>query len=144
MRMCGCELAFFLAWFQKGVNNGASSSQMSVQTVSGEGSKRNSATLKPPLSAAGRRNSIPLLHSGTKFRHGLLQLMIQSIDPLHDGRVDEKATQVGLIRLLNWVNININRIKKYCLLGHLVTCNSVPQGFVGCGQDRRNFHCGSQ
>lgn len=60
---------------------------MSVQTVSGEGdSKRGSASLKPPLSAHGRRNSIPLLHSGTKFRHGLLQLMIQSIDPLHDGQ----------------------------------------------------------
>ena len=58
---------------------------MSVQTVSGEDSKRNSGNLKPPLSAHGRRNSIPLLHSGTKFRHGLLQLMIQSIDPLHDG-----------------------------------------------------------
>ncbi|XP_035709634.1 sodium/potassium/calcium exchanger Nckx30C isoform X2 [Folsomia candida] len=86
---------------QLGVNNGASSSQMSVQTVSGEGdSKRGSASLKPPLSAHGRRNSIPLLHSGTKFRHGLLQLMIQSIDPLHDGRVDEKATQLHAIASL--------------------------------------------
>ena len=26
-----------------------------------------------------------MLHSGTHFRHGLLQLMIHTIDPLHDG-----------------------------------------------------------
>ena len=29
---------------------------------------------------------IPVLHSGSHFRHGLLQLMIHTIDPLHDGR----------------------------------------------------------
>ena len=28
---------------------------------------------------------IPVLHSGSHFRHGLLQLMIHTIDPLHDG-----------------------------------------------------------
>ncbi|GIX96032.1 hypothetical protein CDAR_6931 [Caerostris darwini] len=33
-----------------------------------------------------RRASTPILHAGSKFRHGLLQLMIHSIDPLHDGR----------------------------------------------------------
>lgn len=71
---------------QKG-SDGGSSSQASVQTVSGNESQR-SGSLKPPHSAqGGRRNSIPLLHSGTKFRHGLLQLMIQSIDPLHDGKL---------------------------------------------------------
>jgi len=71
----------------------------SVQTVSG--SDAGSASLRPPpLATGGRRNSIPLLHSGTKFRHGLLQLMIQSIDPLHEGRVDEKATQLHAIASL--------------------------------------------
>ncbi|XP_026279156.2 sodium/potassium/calcium exchanger Nckx30C isoform X3 [Frankliniella occidentalis] len=37
---------------------------------------------------------------GTKFRHGLLQLMIHTIDPLHDGKVDEKATQLHAIASL--------------------------------------------
>jgi hypothetical protein len=38
-------------------------------------------------SEGGRRNqsSIPVLHSGSHFRHGLLQLMIHTIDPLNDG-----------------------------------------------------------
>ncbi|XP_014258502.1 sodium/potassium/calcium exchanger Nckx30C isoform X2 [Cimex lectularius] len=35
-----------------------------------------------------------------KFRHGLLQLMIHTIDPLHDGKVDEKATQLHAIASL--------------------------------------------
>ncbi|CAG7831569.1 unnamed protein product, partial [Allacma fusca] len=82
-------------------SDGGSSSHASVQTVSGNESQRGSASLKPPANGPGaRRNSIPLLHSGTKFRHGLLQLMIQSIDPLHDGRVDEKATQLHAIASL--------------------------------------------
>ncbi|XP_068246149.1 sodium/potassium/calcium exchanger Nckx30C-like isoform X2 [Palaemon carinicauda] len=55
-----------------------------------------------PQPAAGgeRRASAPVLHSGTKFRHGLLQLMIHTIDPLHDGKVDEKATQLHAIASL--------------------------------------------
>ncbi|XP_064111022.1 sodium/potassium/calcium exchanger Nckx30C-like isoform X6 [Macrobrachium nipponense] len=61
-----------------------------------------------PQPAAGgeRRQSAPVLHSGTKFRHGLLQLMIHTIDPLHDGleeepgKVDEKATQLHAIASL--------------------------------------------
>ncbi|XP_043479359.1 sodium/potassium/calcium exchanger Nckx30C isoform X4 [Leptopilina heterotoma] len=44
-------------------------------------------------------------HSHAKFRHGLLQLMIHTIDPLHDGqsragKVDEKATQLHAIASL--------------------------------------------
>ncbi|XP_020294458.1 sodium/potassium/calcium exchanger Nckx30C [Pseudomyrmex gracilis] len=43
--------------------------------------------------------------SHAKFRHGLLQLMIHTIDPLHDGQsragqVDEKATQLHAIASL--------------------------------------------
>jgi len=43
---------------------------------------------------------IPVLHAGSHFRHGLLQLMIHTIDPLHDGKVDEKATQLHAIASL--------------------------------------------
>lgn len=32
-----------------------------------------------------RTTGIPVLHAGSHFRHGLLQLMIHTIDPLHDG-----------------------------------------------------------
>ncbi|XP_011496157.1 PREDICTED: sodium/potassium/calcium exchanger Nckx30C [Ceratosolen solmsi marchali] len=38
--------------------------------------------------------------SQAKFRHGLLQLMIHTIDPLHDGKIDEKATQLHAIASL--------------------------------------------
>ncbi|KAF8791916.1 Sodium/potassium/calcium exchanger 2 like protein [Argiope bruennichi] len=47
-----------------------------------------------------RRASTPILHAGSKFRHGLLQLMIHSIDPLHDGKLDEKASQLHAIASL--------------------------------------------
>nr|XP_045620821.1 sodium/potassium/calcium exchanger Nckx30C-like [Procambarus clarkii] len=59
-----------------------------------------------PAQRGERRPSAPVLHSGTKFRHGLLQLMIHTIDPLHDGleeepgKVDEKATQLHAIASL--------------------------------------------
>ena len=32
------------------------------------------------------KSGIPVLHAGSHFRHGLLQLMIHTIDPLHDGK----------------------------------------------------------
>nr|XP_012151703.1 PREDICTED: sodium/potassium/calcium exchanger Nckx30C isoform X2 [Megachile rotundata] len=38
--------------------------------------------------------------SHAKFRHGLLQLMMLTLDPLHDGKVDEKATQLHAIASL--------------------------------------------
>ncbi|XP_067143582.1 sodium/potassium/calcium exchanger Nckx30C-like [Centruroides vittatus] len=47
-----------------------------------------------------RRMSTPLLHGGSKFRHGLLQLMIHSIDPLHEGKLDDKASQLHAIASL--------------------------------------------
>jgi len=54
------------------------------------------------VNEGGHRPStgIPVLHSGSHFRHGLLQLMIHTIDPLHDGKVDEKATQLHAIASL--------------------------------------------
>ncbi|XP_063598787.1 sodium/potassium/calcium exchanger Nckx30C-like isoform X2 [Penaeus indicus] len=60
----------------------------------------NHAAGPQPAQSGGRRPSAPVLHSGTKFRHGLLQLMIHTIDPLHDGKVDEKATQLHAIASL--------------------------------------------
>ncbi|GFS90093.1 hypothetical protein NPIL_319501 [Nephila pilipes] len=41
-----------------------------------------------------RKMSTPMLHAGSKFRSGLLQLMIHTIDPMHDGKLDEKANQL--------------------------------------------------
>lgn len=37
----------------------------------------------PPGSSSGHSSSTA---TGAKFRHGLLQLMIHTIDPLHDGK----------------------------------------------------------
>ncbi|TRY67329.1 hypothetical protein TCAL_02759 [Tigriopus californicus] len=58
------------------------------------------AAMSGVVAGEGARTSIPVLHSGTHFRHGLLQLMIHTIDPLHDGKVDEKATQLHAIASL--------------------------------------------
>ncbi|XP_064474924.1 sodium/potassium/calcium exchanger Nckx30C-like isoform X1 [Ornithodoros turicata] len=58
----------------------------------------------PPM--AKRRMSAPIMHSGSKFRHGLLQLLIHSIDPLHEhegeanAKLDEKAGQLHTIASL--------------------------------------------
>ncbi|KAG8180448.1 hypothetical protein JTE90_022794 [Oedothorax gibbosus] len=43
---------------------------------------------------AKRKMSTPMLHAGSKFRSGLLQLMIHTIDPMHDGKLDEKETNL--------------------------------------------------
>ena len=37
---------------------------------------------------------IPVLHAGSHFRHGLLQLMIHTIDPMHDGK--QKASNKNI------------------------------------------------
>lgn len=68
--------------FQHG--NAATSSQTSVGGGGSAGSGvpsagRGSASGGP---GSGGGGSAP---SGNKFRHGLLQLMIHTIDPLHDG-----------------------------------------------------------
>ena len=55
-------------FFQAGVTGAAMSG-----VVAGEGGPRS-------------HTSIPVLHAGSHFRHGLLQLMIHTIDPLHDGK----------------------------------------------------------
>ncbi|KAJ8926081.1 hypothetical protein NQ315_009937, partial [Exocentrus adspersus] len=78
----------------------ATSSETSVGTQPGGSvtSRAASETPQPPSSAGGHH------HTGAKFRHGLLQLMIHTIDPMHDGqyagKVDEKATQLHAIASL--------------------------------------------
>ena len=43
--------------------------------------------------------SIPVLHAGSHFRHGLLQLMIHTIDPLHDGKFENICCDFHLCRV---------------------------------------------
>ncbi|CAL4075520.1 unnamed protein product, partial [Meganyctiphanes norvegica] len=79
--------------------------QNAAQTLHGSAGSAGGAGGLAPGNPPGRRPSAPVLHSGTKFRHGLLQLMIHTIDPLHDGefangKVDEKATQLHAIASL--------------------------------------------
>ncbi|CAH2042058.1 unnamed protein product, partial [Iphiclides podalirius] len=70
--------------------NATTSSETSVGTNTATASAAAPGTSKAPPPAA-------------KFRHGLLQLMIHTIDPMHDGelgKVDEKATQLHAIASL--------------------------------------------
>ncbi|XP_064620799.1 sodium/potassium/calcium exchanger 2-like isoform X2 [Lineus longissimus] len=54
-----------------------------------------------------RSCSLPVLHSGSgRFRHGVLQLMIHTIDPLTDARVHEKALQLRAVASLKKIPIN--------------------------------------
>ncbi|XP_022235091.1 sodium/potassium/calcium exchanger 1-like, partial [Limulus polyphemus] len=71
---------------------------------------------------AKRRMSTPILHAGTKFRHGLLQLMIHSIDPLHEGKLDEKASQLHAIAslrvLLDATRTNNSELQNGAIIAH--------------------------
>ncbi|XP_038109140.1 sodium/potassium/calcium exchanger Nckx30C isoform X2 [Culex quinquefasciatus] len=84
--------------------NAANSSETSMATQPGGSVTSRAASESrsgPPGSSSG---SVPIHQNqtatGAKFRHGLLQLMIHTIDPLHDGKVDEKATQLHAIASL--------------------------------------------
>ncbi|XP_041984343.1 sodium/potassium/calcium exchanger Nckx30C isoform X4 [Aricia agestis] len=62
-------------------------------------SSETSVGTNPPTTAGPSKPAPP----AAKFRHGLLQLMIHTIDPMHDGelgKVDEKATQLHAIASL--------------------------------------------
>ncbi|KAL0820665.1 hypothetical protein ABMA28_006497 [Loxostege sticticalis] len=65
--------------------NATTSSETSVGTNTATGAAAAGTSKAPPAA---------------KFRHGLLQLMIHTIDPMHDGKVDEKATQLHAIASL--------------------------------------------
>ncbi|CAG0890810.1 unnamed protein product [Cyprideis torosa] len=49
---------------------------------------------------SGRRAPTAIIHSGSKFRQGLVQLMIHSIDPMHEGKLDDKVQQMQAIASL--------------------------------------------
>ena len=77
------EKAFFL--LQHGTV--ATSSETSVGTQPGGSVTSRTASETPQVpSSAG--SSSHHHHTGAKFRHGLLQLMIHTIDPLHDGQYE--------------------------------------------------------
>ncbi|KAL3288166.1 hypothetical protein HHI36_002617, partial [Cryptolaemus montrouzieri] len=58
----------------------ATSSETSVGTQPGGSvTSRTASDCNQPVSSSSG-------HTGAKFRHGLLQLMIHTIDPLHDGQ----------------------------------------------------------
>jgi len=40
-----------------------------------------------------RKMSTPILHGGSKFRQGVLQLMIHSIDPLHEEAINNAISR---------------------------------------------------
>ncbi|KAG5675144.1 hypothetical protein PVAND_005072 [Polypedilum vanderplanki] len=82
--------------------NAANSSETSMATQAGGSvtSRAASESRSGPGSSSAPGNSTAQTATGAKFRHGLLQLMIHTIDPLHDGKVDEKATQLHAIASL--------------------------------------------
>ncbi|XP_033214359.1 sodium/potassium/calcium exchanger Nckx30C isoform X2 [Belonocnema kinseyi] len=87
-----------------GVSGACGSSGMPAAAEAGCSSGAGTGTSRG-ASNSGRGGEQSRSHSGSthshaKFRHGLLQLMIHTIDPLHDGKVDEKATQLHAIASL--------------------------------------------
>ena len=72
------------------------------------------APVQAPAAHHGRRPSAaPVLHSGTKFRQGLLQLMIHTIDPLHDGKSfylfrKKKEIRNGYLMQAKWTRRQLN------------------------------------
>ncbi|XP_065356475.1 sodium/potassium/calcium exchanger Nckx30C [Calliphora vicina] len=90
--------------------NAANSSETSMATQPGGSVTSRAASESrsgPPGSSSGAGTTgnssggnASSTQTGAKFRHGLLQLMIHTIDPLHDGKVDEKATQLHAIASL--------------------------------------------
>lgn len=79
---------YYLNLFQ---GNAANSSETSMATQPGGSVTSRAASESrsgPPGSSTGGTNahSSSSTVTGAKFRHGLLQLMIHTIDPLHDGR----------------------------------------------------------
>ncbi|XP_055299651.1 sodium/potassium/calcium exchanger Nckx30C isoform X2 [Sitodiplosis mosellana] len=83
----------------KNKNNAANSSETSMATQPG-GSMTSRAASETRAVPGGSGTNHSSAVTGAKFRHGLLQLMIHTIDPMHDGKVDEKATQLHAIASL--------------------------------------------
>ena len=70
---------------------------------------------------------IPVLHAGSHFRHGLLQLMIHTIDPLHDGKA-HLQTAAGRSTIVFQLQDTV------CLFGTLLVFDSIhlPKGETRC------------
>ncbi|KAM7352353.1 solute carrier family 24 member Nckx30C isoform 3-T5 [Cochliomyia hominivorax] len=120
-----CAYVTFMKWnvqvetcvkkvITKNKGNAANSSETSMATQPGGSVTSRAASESrsgPPGSSSGAGTTgnssggnASSTQTGAKFRHGLLQLMIHTIDPLHDddvpGKVDEKATQLHAIASL--------------------------------------------
>lgn len=65
----------------------ATSSETSVGTQPGGSMTSRTASETPQIPTSGPAHHHQY-HTGAKFRHGLLQLMIHTIDPLHDGQYE--------------------------------------------------------
>ena len=61
---------------------------------------------------AKAKSGIPVLHAGSHFRHGLLQLMIHTIDPLHDGKNKKK---IRIAQYTVWKLKNFTAKQRFCI-----------------------------
>ncbi|XP_013403406.1 sodium/potassium/calcium exchanger Nckx30C isoform X2 [Lingula anatina] len=87
-----------------------------------------------------RSTSLPILHGGTgRFRHGVVQLMIQTIDPLGTGHIHERAVNLHAIASLKVVidgdsNMSPNPQSKNgipSISNGRITINDMETGFNG-------------
>uniref|UniRef100_A0A914XJ71 Sodium/calcium exchanger membrane region domain-containing protein n=2 Tax=Plectus sambesii TaxID=2011161 RepID=A0A914XJ71_9BILA len=74
--------------FLKGTEGGAPEAQ------AGTGSRPSSASMSHRRSSTGRRQSIPILHSGARFRNGIVQLMVHTLDPLSEIQINNQLVQL--------------------------------------------------
>lgn len=87
---------------QQSINQGnaANSSETSMATQAG-GSVTSRAASETRsgghAGSSGAGNTGGNTQTGAKFRHGLLQLMIHTIDPLHDGELETHTTTLLIV-----------------------------------------------
>lgn len=89
---------FFL--FQHGTV--ATSSETSVGTQPGGSMTSRAASETPQVPSSSSSHQ-----TGAKFRHGLLQLMIHTIDPLHDGQYAGSPSNFTLIDVVTLLLIMV-------------------------------------
>lgn len=69
-------------------NNAANSSETSMATQPGGSvTSRAASESRAVAGSSGGSHHDSATVTGAKFRHGLLQLMIHTIDPMHDGKL---------------------------------------------------------
>lgn len=90
---------YFLAISSIVQGNAANSSETSMATQAGGSVTSRAASESrsgpPGSSGSAPGNSTAQTATGQKFRHGLLQLMIHTIDPLHDGKVHRTLSAIS-------------------------------------------------